>query len=170
MHGPVNFISEHRSTFFLNGAKSGFEMCFAQHLGCRGQNTSRIQNKEVYATLCLQAHTLEMFYSADMIPMIHANTQPPAARVARQPHCNTLLHVMQGKRTCSSLACGFFNVMTSSSCFLCACGCGVRIVAAMLEKSILVLTCCLLVNHTASLPIFISVLPTCCTEACAQSE
>ena len=33
-------------------------MCFdigSQHLGCWGQNTSRIQNKEVYATLCLQA-------------------------------------------------------------------------------------------------------------------
>ena len=32
-------------------------MCFdigSQHLGCWGQNTSRIQNKEVYATLCLQ--------------------------------------------------------------------------------------------------------------------
>ena len=33
-------------------------MCFdigSQHIGCWGQNTSRIQNKEVYATLCLQA-------------------------------------------------------------------------------------------------------------------
>ena len=33
-------------------------MCFgigSQHLGCWGQNTSRIQNKEVCATLCLQA-------------------------------------------------------------------------------------------------------------------
>ena len=45
---------------FQNGlqAKSGFEMCFdigSQHLGCWGQNTSRIQNKGVYATLCLQA-------------------------------------------------------------------------------------------------------------------
>ena len=33
-------------------------MCFdigSQHVGCRGQNTSRIQNKEVDATLCLQA-------------------------------------------------------------------------------------------------------------------
>ena len=33
-------------------------MCFdigSRHLGCWGQNTSRIQNKEVYATLCLQA-------------------------------------------------------------------------------------------------------------------
>ena len=43
--------------FCQNGAKSGFEMCFdigSQHLECWGQNTSRIQNKEVYATLCLQ--------------------------------------------------------------------------------------------------------------------
>ena len=33
-------------------------MCFDigyQHLGCWGQNTSRILNKEVYATLCYQA-------------------------------------------------------------------------------------------------------------------
>ena len=30
-------------------------MFWSQHLGCWGQNTSRIQNKEVYATLCLQA-------------------------------------------------------------------------------------------------------------------
>ena len=44
--------------FCQNGAKSGFEMCFdigSRHLGCWGQNTSRIQNKGVYATLCLQA-------------------------------------------------------------------------------------------------------------------
>ena len=32
-------------------------MFWSQHLGCWGQNTSRIQNKEVYATLCLQANT-----------------------------------------------------------------------------------------------------------------
>ena len=31
-------------------------MFWSQHLGCWGQNTSRIQNKEVYATLCLQAN------------------------------------------------------------------------------------------------------------------
>ena len=46
-----------RAPFFQNGAKSGFEMCFdigSQHLGCWGQNTSRIQNKEVYAILCFQ--------------------------------------------------------------------------------------------------------------------
>ena len=30
-------------------------MFWSQHLGCWGQNTSRIQNKEVYATLYLQA-------------------------------------------------------------------------------------------------------------------
>ena len=48
----------HHAPFFQNGAKSGFEMWFdigSRHLGCWGQNTSRIQNKEVYATLCLQA-------------------------------------------------------------------------------------------------------------------
>ena len=41
-----------------NGAQSGFEMCFdigSRHLGCCGQNTSRIQNKEVHPTLYLQA-------------------------------------------------------------------------------------------------------------------
>ena len=53
------------SVFLQNGAKSGFEMCFGPstdqiwrhfvNLGCWGQNTSRIQNKEVYATLYLQA-------------------------------------------------------------------------------------------------------------------
>ena len=47
-------------TFFQHSlqAKSGFEMCFdigSQHLGCWGQSTPRIQNKEVYATLYLQA-------------------------------------------------------------------------------------------------------------------
>ena len=45
--------------FWKNGAKSGFEVCFnigSQHLGCRGRITFRIQNKEVYATLCLQVH------------------------------------------------------------------------------------------------------------------
>ena len=46
--------------FLINGlqAKSGFEMCFdigSQHLGCWGQNTFRSWNKEVCATLCLQA-------------------------------------------------------------------------------------------------------------------
>ena len=30
-------------------------MFWSQHLGCWGQNTSRIQNKGVHATLCLQA-------------------------------------------------------------------------------------------------------------------
>ena len=40
---------------FQNGAKTEFEMCFgSQHLEFWGQNTSRIQNKEVYATLYLQ--------------------------------------------------------------------------------------------------------------------
>ena len=57
---PVNLKFLHHAPFFQNGlqAKSGFKMCFgigSQHLGCWGQNTSRIQNKEVYATLCLQA-------------------------------------------------------------------------------------------------------------------
>ena len=65
----VEYTFHHHAPFFFqNGlqAKSGFEMCFdieSQHLGCWGQNTSRIQNKEVYATLCLQArargHRLE---------------------------------------------------------------------------------------------------------------
>ena len=35
-------------------------MFWSQHLGCWGQNTSRIQNKVVYATLCLQA--IELFW------------------------------------------------------------------------------------------------------------
>ena len=30
-------------------------MFWSQHLGCWGQNTSRIQNKGVYATLCFQS-------------------------------------------------------------------------------------------------------------------
>ena len=36
-------------------------MFWSQHLGCWGQNTSRIQNKGVYATLCLQAHAKSRF-------------------------------------------------------------------------------------------------------------
>ena len=35
------------------------DVFWSQHLGCWGQNTSRIQNKEVYATLCLQVLTLK---------------------------------------------------------------------------------------------------------------
>ena len=31
------------------------DVFWSQHLGCWGQNTSRIQNKGDYATLCLQA-------------------------------------------------------------------------------------------------------------------
>ena len=53
---PVNLKSYTAPPFFQNGAKSGFEMCFdirSQHFGCWGQNTSRIQSKEVYATLYL---------------------------------------------------------------------------------------------------------------------
>ena len=37
-------------------------MFWSQHLGCWGQNTSRIQNKGVYATLCLQAETLKYLF------------------------------------------------------------------------------------------------------------
>ena len=39
-------------------------MCFdigSQHLGCWGQITSRIQNKGVYATLCLQARLSTLY-------------------------------------------------------------------------------------------------------------
>ena len=56
----VNLKNLHHAPFFQNGAKSGFEMCFdigSRHLGCWGQNTSRIQNKKIHATLCLQAQT-----------------------------------------------------------------------------------------------------------------
>ena len=34
-------------------------MFWSQHLGCWGQNTSRIQNKGVYATLCLQVRAAQ---------------------------------------------------------------------------------------------------------------
>ena len=62
----LNFSNSNIAPLFvkMNGAKSGFEMCFdigSQHLGYWGQNTSRIQNKEVYAprsTLYLQARRL----------------------------------------------------------------------------------------------------------------
>ena len=43
-------------------------MFWSQHLGCWGQNTSRIQNKGVYATLCLQARSP---HSADHTHMHH---------------------------------------------------------------------------------------------------
>ena len=49
-------------------------MCFdirSRLLGCWGQNTSRIQNKEVYATLCLQAE-LE-FYNFNFQPFTPRN-------------------------------------------------------------------------------------------------
>ena len=45
-YGLLTF--QYRTPCFQNGAKSGFET------KCWGQNTSRIQNKEVYATLYLQ--------------------------------------------------------------------------------------------------------------------
>ena len=57
---PQNPTPRH-APLFQNGAKSGFEMCFdtgSQHLGCWGQNTSRIQDKDIYATLRLQATML----------------------------------------------------------------------------------------------------------------
>ena len=60
---PVNLSILHHAPFCQNGAKSGFEMCFdigSRHLGCWGQNTYGIQNKEVYATLYLQATKLGM--------------------------------------------------------------------------------------------------------------
>ena len=55
---PATLISRLEAKAKPGQAKSRFEMCFdigSQHLGCWGQNTSRIQNKEAYATLCLQA-------------------------------------------------------------------------------------------------------------------
>ena len=42
-------------------------MFWFQHLGCWGQNTSRIQNKEFYATLCLQGTTLQSDFAMDTI-------------------------------------------------------------------------------------------------------
>ena len=50
-------------------------MCFdngSRHIGCWGQNTSQIQNKEVYATLCLQASV------ADKHTVVSAFLAPPA--------------------------------------------------------------------------------------------
>ena len=35
------------------------DVFWSQDLGCRGKNTSRTQNKEVYATLCLQVAKLK---------------------------------------------------------------------------------------------------------------
>ena len=43
-------------------------MFWSQHLGCRGQNTSRIQNKGVYATLCLQATPVATPVTATLPP------------------------------------------------------------------------------------------------------
>ena len=55
---PVCLKILHRSLIFQNGAKSGFEMCFGPStLGAGAKNTSRIQNKDIYATLYLQAWT-----------------------------------------------------------------------------------------------------------------
>ena len=53
--GPSISNSNSPPFFFQNGLQSN--MCFGPstlHLGCWGQNMSRIQNKEVYATLYLQ--------------------------------------------------------------------------------------------------------------------
>ena len=42
--------------YFKNGAKPEFEMCFGpSNLGAGARKVSRIQNTEVFATLCLQA-------------------------------------------------------------------------------------------------------------------
>ena len=85
--------SQTRTPFFFQNssqAKSGFEMCFDtgyQHLGCWGQNTPRIQNKEVYATLHFQA--TETATESDN----HGDeycTQPPSF-LATQGKCQ-LLH------------------------------------------------------------------------------
>ena len=65
-----------RPCFVKSGlqAKSRFEMCFdigSQHLGCWGQNTFRIQNKEIHATLCLQATVtvLRILYDTNAMPL-----------------------------------------------------------------------------------------------------
>ena len=54
---PVNLKSVHNAPFFSKWRKIWiWDVFWSQHLRCFGQNTSRIQNKEVYATLCLQAN------------------------------------------------------------------------------------------------------------------
>ena len=45
-------------------------MFWSQHLGCCGQNTSRIQNKEVYATLYLQALAFAVLKLGDALERV----------------------------------------------------------------------------------------------------
>ena len=61
-------------------------MCFdigSRHLGCWGQNTSRIQNREVYATLCLQGTyagndaIVAFARSRNINVVVHQLKQPP---------------------------------------------------------------------------------------------
>ena len=64
VYATLKLYYEYRAPSFHNGLqeKSGFEMCFdigSRHLRCWGQNTSRIQNKEVYAPLNLQVRAAD---------------------------------------------------------------------------------------------------------------
>ena len=78
--------------FFKNGAKSGFEMCFdigSRHLGCWGPNTSRIQNKEVYATLCAQSEgSCQQSNPHFLCDLVFAGTDRPT-RQQQRPQAGT---------------------------------------------------------------------------------
>ena len=65
-------------------------MFWSQHLGCWGQNTSRIQNKGFYATLCLQAIN-GWFIKNDHIkngPNLDAPGRSPTDHVGRDKTLN----------------------------------------------------------------------------------
>ena len=70
-------------------------MCFdigSRHLGCWGQNTSRIQNKEVYATLLLQATAIVSVTATVLVVNFVAEYLPAGiytVKIQNGPDCVT---------------------------------------------------------------------------------
>ena len=84
---PANLKFLHYASFFQNGlqAKSGIGMCFdigSGHRGCWGQNTSRIQNKQVYAIFVFAGQRREFRLAgmrAGAVYAVHAGADCAAA-------------------------------------------------------------------------------------------
>ena len=127
-HSPISNIL-HRAPFFQNGAKSGFEMCFdigSRHHGCWGQNTSQIQNKEVYATLYLQVphvhpaeHTLPA-YPLHRLGQARIQVGTRALPATKSPW-HTMLPLFSSSALCPTVLFPFF--FAALRCFSCRIAC-----------------------------------------------
>ena len=85
-------------------------MFWSQHLGCSGQNTSRIQNKGVYATLCLQAWTVRAVTHVDTSTPPLAHTMPTCFAI-----CDPLMEYSRFRTGCSmQMPCTVANVLRTT--------------------------------------------------------